>query len=106
MGSSVDVSDLLRIIRNLQEEDIQCPSCFIYYTKKWCTNVNTSCFFCTHFVLNRDRYEYILENIDWYFINSDEQDHAIFCKEFKYNLRRWFSEFPVLTNYVNYWMFQ
>ena len=106
MGSPVDVSDLLRTIRNLQEEDISCPSCFVYYTKKWCKNTDTDCFFCTNFVPYKDTYKYIRNNIDWYYINSDDDNHALFCKEFKYNLKRWINEFPKPNLNLSSWLFQ
>ena len=104
MTSSVDVSDLLRTIETLQK-GIQCPSCFLYYTKKWCTNNETSCFFCINFVSTRDTYISIMENIDWYYINSDEYDYALFCKEFKYNLKEWFSSFPEPKFSICSWLF-
>ena len=88
----VDVSDTLRAIENIIDV-IQCPTCFVYFNKRWCKNNDTSCFFCNNFVPLRDTYSSIIMEIDWYFINSDEYDHKLFCREFKYNLNKWISEF-------------
>ena len=92
MASLVDVSDTLRAIENIIDV-IRCPTCFIYFNKKWCKNKDTSCFFCKNFVPRRDTYSSIVMEIDWYFINSDEYDHKLFCREIKYNLNKWISEF-------------
>ena len=105
MGTLAEVYRLIRTIECLQEEEIQCPSCFIYFTKKWCKNKETSCFFCINFIASRDTYNSIIENIDWYYINSDEYDHALYCREFKKNLKKWISEFPTPKLSLSSWLF-
>ena len=105
MSALAEVYRLIRTIEYLQEEEIKCPSCFIYFTKKWCKNKETSCFFCINFIASRDTYNSIMENIDWYYINSDEYDHSLYCKEFKKNLKKWISEFPTPKLSLSSWLF-
>ena len=97
MSALAEVYRLIRTIEYIQEEEIQCPSCFIYFNKRWCRDNETSCFFCINFVASKDTYNSIMENIDWYYINSDEYDHALYCREFKKNLRKWMSESKLLA---------
>ena len=68
MASLADVSDTLRAIENIIDV-IQCPSCFLYFNKRWCKNKDTSCFFCKNFVPNLDTYSSVVNDVDWYFIN-------------------------------------
>ena len=104
MASLADVSDTLRAIENIIDV-IRCPSCFLYFNKRWCKNKETSCFFCTNFVPNHDTYNSVINDIDWYFINSDEYDHKLFCREFKQYLYEWMNEFPKPRNYISSWLY-
>ena len=99
MASLADVSDTLRAIENIIDV-IQCPSCFLYFNKRWCKNKDTSCFFCKNFVPTRDTYSSVVNDVDWYFINSDEYDHKLFCREFKQYLYEWTNEFPKPHSYI------
>ena len=99
MASLADVSDTLRAIENIIDV-IQCPSCFLYFNKRWCKNKETSCFFCKNFVPTRDTYSSVVNDVDWYFINSDEYDHKLFCREFKQYLYEWTNEFPKPRSYI------
>lgn len=104
MSASVNVSDLLTTIENIQY-GIQCPTCFVYFNKKWCENDETSCFFCSNFVPSRDTYNSFMDDIDWYYINSNEYDYKLYCKEFKYNFEHWMSEISRPKISLSSWLF-
>ena len=46
-----------------------------------------------------------MENIDWYYINSDEYDHTLYCREFKKNLKKWIDEHPMPKLSLSSWLF-
>ncbi len=88
---------LLKQINYLQT-DFYCNYCKQYYSKKWCTNDYSICFYCKHFLpCHITRYN-ILRDIEWYFIKSGEDNRNEFYNEFINNLNKWCVYFKITYN--------
>jgi hypothetical protein len=85
---------LLKQIKQIQTI-FYCNNCKQYYSKKWCNNNYTICFYCTNFIPYRDNRYHMLRDTEWYFIKSGQDNRNEFYNEYIDNLNKWCIYFKI-----------
>lgn len=71
-----------------------CSTCGLIYNHKWMTHNRTHCFFCSKFRTNVSRY-YLLQETDWFYIQSGEDHREEFYQNYFQYLHRWSDRFQL-----------
>jgi hypothetical protein len=91
---SFEFSSLLSLLNRYQDK-FYCKNCRQYYSKKWFLPLHATCFFCKRFNPNTHRYQTLLREIEWCFLQSGEEDQQTYYNHFIDNLSRWCNYFHI-----------
>ena len=94
IATDFNLSTLHKEIRKLQTE-FKCKICKQRYKSPWCKSDEATCLFCTHFHPNKHTRPFILQESEWHFIRSGEDDRKEFNLRYIHHLHKWCNHYHI-----------
>jgi len=88
IATDFNLSMLQKEIRKIPAE-FKCKICKQRYKSPWCKADEATCLFCIYFQPSKHTRQFILQESEWHFIRSGEDDRKEFNLYYIYNLQKW-----------------
>jgi hypothetical protein len=95
IATDFNLATLQKEIRKLQTQ-FKCKICKQRYESFWCKADEATCLYCTHFHPMKHTRQFILQESEWHFIRSGEDDREKFDKKYVDNFQKWCNHYDLL----------